>query len=242
MPAAPDPADLDAADLDAGPGVRTGTQRMCAVTRQVRPVGEMIRFVVGPGGDVVPDLKHKLPGRGLWLTASRAVLDQAVRRKTFGRGFKREVTVAPDFAAATDRLMVRAATDALAIAAKAGEVVAGFAKVEAALAEGGVAALIHAAEAAPDGVRKLDAAARRGAGEARGAPVIVNALTGAELDLALGRTNVIHAALLAGPAGRTFLTRQARLVQFRQADPGERERLGAGTDQVKTGPSEDGTG
>ena len=66
------------------------TERLCAATRTVRPVNEMIRFVVGPAGDAVPDLKHKLPGRGLWVTASRDTLAEAVRRKVFARGFKRD--------------------------------------------------------------------------------------------------------------------------------------------------------
>lgn len=195
---------------------------MCAVTRQVRPVEELIRFVIGPAGDVVPDVKHKLPGRGLWVTAARDVLAQAVKRKCFSRGFKREVQVAPDLVARTEQSLMRATTDALAIAAKAGDVVSGFAKVEAALAESPVTALLHAAEAAPDGVRKLAAAARQtaatGPGNTPAGPIVINALSGAELDLALGRSNVIHAALLAGPAGKTFLARVARLVRFREPE------------------------
>jgi predicted RNA-binding protein YlxR (DUF448 family) len=220
MHAAPTASAPEAAELDGGPGIKSGTARMCAVTRQVRPIEELIRFVVGPAGDVVPDIKHKLPGRGLWVTAERDVLAQAVKRKCFARGFKREVLVAPDLVARTERLLVRATTDALAIAAKAGAVISGFAKVEAALAESPVAALLHATEAAPDGVRKLAAAARRAAvgvpGREPAALAVVNALSGAELDLALGRSNVIHAALLAGPAGKTFLARVARLVRFRE--------------------------
>ena len=63
---------------------------MCAVTREVRPIADLIRFVVGPGGEAVPDLKRKLPGRGVWVTATHDALAEAVKRKTFGAGFKRE--------------------------------------------------------------------------------------------------------------------------------------------------------
>ena len=62
------------------------------------PVAELIRFVVGPAGEVVPDVKRKLPGRGLWITASRAAVEEAVKRNVFARGFKRQVRVAPDLA------------------------------------------------------------------------------------------------------------------------------------------------
>src|SRR5215213_1983430 len=94
-------------ELDAGPrSSGSGTERFCVVTRNVKPVDELIRFVVGPDG-VVPDLKRKLPGRGLWITADRATLKDAVTRNVFARGFKREVTVPGDLAALTERLLVQ---------------------------------------------------------------------------------------------------------------------------------------
>ncbi len=121
-------------DLDNGPRTdRSATMRMCAVTRQVRPIDELIRFVVAPSGEVIPDLKRKLPGRGLWVSASRQAVAEAVRRNQFGKGFKRDVRVAPTLAADTEALLVRGAIDALAMAAKAGQVVSGFSKVEDAL-------------------------------------------------------------------------------------------------------------
>jgi predicted RNA-binding protein YlxR (DUF448 family) len=212
-------------DLDDGP--RTGksaTVRMCAVSREQRPIDELIRFVVSPAGEVVPDIKRKLPGRGLWLTASHQTVAEAVRRHQFSKGFKRDVRVAPTLASDTETLLCRSAVEALAIAAKAGQVVSGFAKVEGALRNhpngGPIAALIHAADGAEDGIRKLDAVARQNAGnraETPEFPVIV-ALTSAELDLALGRSNVVHAALLAGPASNTFLSRSQILVRYRLAD------------------------
>jgi predicted RNA-binding protein YlxR (DUF448 family) len=208
-------------DLDNGPRTdRSATMRMCAVTREVRPVDELIRFVVSPQGEVIPDLKRKLPGRGLWISASHQAVAEAVRRNQFSRGFKRNVRVAPTLVADTESLLVRSAIEALAMAAKAGQVVSGFSKVEGALAQRQAQALIHASDGAADGIRKLDALARQNSGindESREFPA-VTALTSEQLDLALGRSNVIHAALLAGPASKTFLSRSHILVRYRMAD------------------------
>ena len=212
-------------DLDNGPRTeRSATMRMCAVSRKVRPIDELIRFVASPSGEVVPDLKRKLPGRGLWVSASHRAVAEAVRRNHFSRGFKRDVRAAATLADDTEALLVQSTIDALAIAAKAGQVVSGFGKVEATLTgprpQAAVAALIHACDGAGDGIRKLDALARQNPGnigKSGGFP-IVTALTSAQLDLALGRSNVIHAALLAGPASRTFLSRSQTLVRYRMAD------------------------
>jgi len=149
----------------------------------------------------------------LWLT-------QAVRRNQFSRGFKRSVRAAATLPADTEALLERSCTEALAMAAKAGQVISGFAKVEGLLEQGRAGALIHASDGAADGIRKLDAIVRQRAeniGESPGLP-IVTALTSAQLDLALGRSNVIHAALLAGPASKTFLSRCQILVRYRMDD------------------------
>ena len=152
-------------DLDNGPRTdRSATMRMCAVTREVRPIDELIRFVVSPTGEVVPDLKRKLPGRGLWVSASRRAVAEAVRRNQFGKGFKRAVQVAPALSETTETLLERSLVEALAMAAKAGQVVSGFGKVETALALRQVQVLVHAADGASDGIRKLDAIARQNAG------------------------------------------------------------------------------
>ena len=212
-------------DLDNGPRTnRSATVRMCAVTREVRPIDELIRFVLAPTGEVIPDLKRKLPGRGLWVSASRRTVAEAVRRNQFSKGFKRDVRAAPTLPAETEALLVRSLTDALAMTAKAGQVVSGFSKVEGALEHREAVALIHASDGAADGIRKLDAIVRQKHGnpaESQEFPTgfpIVNVLTSAELDLALGRSNVIHAALLAGPASKTFLSRCQILVRYRMAD------------------------
>ena len=198
--------------------------RMCAVTRQVRPIDELIRFVVSPQGEVVPDLKRKLPGRGMWVSASHRAVAEAARRNQFSKGFKRELRASPTLVADTEALLVRGVIEALAMTAKAGQVVSGFSKVEGAIeqrqAKSPVQALIHASDGAADGIRKLDALIRPNAvnsSEPREIPV-VTVLTSEQLDLALGRSNVIHAAVLAGSASKTFLSRSQILVRYRMAD------------------------
>ena len=83
-------------ELDRGPRLRE-RERLCVATRTVRPVADLIRFVIGPDGEAVPDVKNKLPGRGLWITASQDALGEAIKRKAFARGFRREVRLPPDF-------------------------------------------------------------------------------------------------------------------------------------------------
>jgi predicted RNA-binding protein YlxR (DUF448 family) len=202
-------------ELDAGPRARA-PERLCVATREVRPIGDLIRFVVGPDGEAVPDVKSKLPGRGVWVTATQEALGEAIKRKAFARGFKRDVRLPSDLIGRTEALLERAVIDALAVAGKAGLVAAGFAKTEVALARDPVLAVLHATEAAAEGVRKLDDAIRRRGGSAP--PAMIRFLTAAQLDLALNRPNVIHAAVIAGPASETFLARCRRLERFRAGD------------------------
>jgi len=213
-------------ELDTGPRDRD-VERLCVATRTVRPVADLIRFVVGPDGAAVPDLKHKLPGRGVWVTATQDALGDAVKRKVFSRGFKREVRLPADLVSRTEHLLEKAALEALAMASKAGLVAPGFVRAETALARGEVVALLHAAEAATDGVRKLDAALRRK--PQRRPAVVIGFLTTAQLDLALGRPNVIHAALFAGPPSDTVLARLRRLERFRIGDLGTPTGTTSGT-------------
>jgi predicted RNA-binding protein YlxR (DUF448 family) len=207
-------ADAQDTELDRGASA-PGSERSCALSREVKPVDELIRFVVAPGGEVVADVKRKLPGRGLWVTATRDAVGQAVKRNVFARGFRRDVRVPADLAGETEKMLERAALDALAIAGKAGLVASGFAKVEAALGKAEVSALIHASEAAQDGRRKLLAAAASGNGDETRKITVIEVFSGTQLDLALNRPNVVHAALLAGPGSETFLARAARYVRFR---------------------------
>ena len=201
-------------------GARKGVERLCVATREVKPVADMIRFVAAPDGRAVPDIECKLPGRGVWVTATRQSLERALRERSIQRAFRGDADVGDDLPALVERLLEKSALEGLSLANKAGQVVTGAAKVEASLGAGNVALLIHASDAQPDGVRKLDAAARA-SGEQ---PPVTRSLRGEQLDLALGRPNVVHAALLAHPAGAGFLGRCLRLNRWRDGGT-----AGAGT-------------
>ncbi len=215
MDAAADPAEGDARDAGPARGGRPPA-RTCIVTRQVRAPDTMIRFALGPDGAVVPDLRARLPGRGVWVSATRADVALAVRRRLFPRAFRAPgAQAAPDLADGVAQLLRDDLRQALALANKAGAVVAGFSKVESAIAaEPGAVALLHAAEASADGRRKLSQALHRRWGEAISTFPVIDDLSELELDMALGRDHVIHAALVAGAGSNGCLARWRRLRAF----------------------------
>ena len=202
-----------------------GPERTCIVTRRKGPPEAMLRFVVDPDGMVVPDLKRRLPGRGVWITADSKTLAEALKRGAFSRGFRKAVKASPTLVEDLDRLMERDALQALSLANKAGAVITGFAKVESEIASGRVAGLVHAQDGGEDGVRKLTQALLRHHGEAALAWPRVRLFLSAQLDLAMGRTNVIHAALKTGAASAGFLSRCRVLAVFRN---------GTGLEQTET--------
>jgi predicted RNA-binding protein YlxR (DUF448 family) len=199
---------------NASSETESGAERTCLVTRTKGSPEAMIRFVVGPAGTVVPDIRHKLPGRGVWVTARADKIAEAVRRQAFSRGFKAKVSASEALPEQIDELLSKDCLQALALANKAGQIVTGFAKVEEAVGKSAVVALVHASEAGSDGVRKLAQAQRRRFGDAEGRAQI-NLFTSLQLDLALGRTNVIHAALIEGAASRSFVSKSRRLELYR---------------------------
>lgn len=166
--------------------------RMCIVTRTVKDEAELIRFARSPDGMAVPDLARKLPGRGLWVSLDRKVLDQAIARKLFSRGFQAETTIPPDLPDIVTKLLRQQALSLLSLAKKAGEAVSGFMKVEDMLGRGRARLLFHGTDAMPDGCRKLDKLAEPGVVE----KIVLFEID--ELDLAFGRPNVVHAAVAKG--------------------------------------------
>jgi uncharacterized protein len=218
---------------------REGPERTCVVTRQGRAPDDLIRFVVGPGEVLVPDIRRKLPGRGVWVSLSADAIREAVKRRAFERSLKTKVSVSPELPDEVDALLAKDAVQALAMANKAGLVVSGFAKVEALAEAGRAAAVIAASDGAEDGKRKIGQALRR-APIPREIPVVA-IFAAAELELALGREHVIHAALAPGPATEGFLARWRRLVRFRTNDAGETAFIDPvesdARDQTKTEPA-----
>ena len=212
-----------------------GPERTCIVTRRKGAPDQFIRFVVGPDRAVVPDLRCKLPGRGAWVTAEKAVVSDAVKRKSFKRAFKSEVEVSPTLADLIDGLMEKDALQALALANKAGLVVAGSTKVQGSIGPKVPAALVHASDGSADGLRKVEAAVRRLMGDEADAIPRIRDFRSDQLDLALGRTNVIHAAVAKGSAGVGFVSRAQRLERYRGAPPAR--AAGSGR-PIETEPSE----
>jgi predicted RNA-binding protein YlxR (DUF448 family) len=210
-------------------------ERTCIVTRQAGDTETLLRFVAGPDMSVVPDLKGKLPGRGCWVTADRVHIDQAAKKNLFRRAFKADVTVAPELGALVDGLMAKSALGALGLARKAGRVALGAAKVDSVVRSGEALLVLHAYEASDDGVRKI-AQARRATVHLGGPRIDAHKLfSEAEMGLALGGTNVIHAAVLAGDAGQAAAKRMVALERFRGGFP-DSPLTGA---DAEGGPAED---
>ena len=198
------------ADID-GSGSRL---RRCIVTGEVMPDSRLIRFVAAPDGQVVPDVAAKLPGRGLWVTATRKAVALAVEKKLFARAAKANVTAATDLAERTEKALVARMLGDLGIARRSGALVLGFDNVLRALDSARPASvLIEAIDGSGDGKRKLYNAAH-----ARGMkPEVLECLTSAELGLALGRENVIHAAVQPGGLAERLTFDAERLKGFRPA-------------------------
>ncbi len=193
--------------------------RSCIVTREVKPPSDLIRFVLSPDGVVTPDIGRVLPGRGVWVTAGCAFLAEAVKRKAFARAFKREAVLPTDLTDLTGRLLRKDALQALSLANKAGAAICGFEKVKTALTAGEVLALIEASDGSPEGRRKLLSAAPRTQVAAEEGPAteklpIIDSFESPDLDLAFGRSHVIHAALIEAPAGQFALARCLRFRRF----------------------------
>lgn len=198
-------------------------ERTCILTRSINPPSGLMRFVLGPDKRVVPDLRNRLPGRGAWVTPTAAAIGEVQRRRLFARAFKQEVAPSPSLVEEIDAALVRDLKGALSLANKAGAVVAGFGKVESAIASGNVTALIHASDAAADGRRKLRAALHRMPPVTTSDILVLDDLPSVDLDVALGRLHVIHAALLAGPGSEGCLACWRRLRVFRGVDHGADE-------------------
>ena len=191
-----------------------GPERTCIVTRRIGAPETMIRFVRAPDGTVTPDIRARLPGRGVWVGARAALVAEATKKRMFARGLREKAETPPDLAASVDRLLEADCLQMLAIVNKAGGVICGFNKAAEALAESRVAAILEARDGGADGKRKFRQSARR-AGWSE-APTI-GLFSSSQLDLALGRTNVIHAALVAGGTAENFLVRCRRLAAYRDA-------------------------
>lgn len=181
--------------------------RRCIVSGAERPKAELIRFVVGPDGCIVPDLEERLPGRGLWLSADRDVLNTASKGRFFAKAARHKVDVPDDLVDRIEALLCRRVKDLIGLARRSGGVVNGFEKVRAFLKEGRKGILLAASDGAEGGRRKL-----LGGGPDR---TELDALNSAELGQALGREKVVHAIVAKGPLADRIRREMGRLAGVR---------------------------
>jgi len=191
--------------------VRGEPERRCIASGASGPTDRLVRFVLGPGGELVPDLAAKLPGRGVWLTADRALVERAVAKRLFARAFRAQVAAPPDLADRLEAALVRRLVELIGLARKAGQAVAGFEKVGARLRDGAAGVLVQASDGAADGKAKL---ARQAGPLPR-----IELLTAQELGLAFGRDFAIHAALDRGGFADRAVAEAQRLEGLRSAGP-----------------------
>ncbi len=184
--------------------------RCCVVTRESGPREALVRFVLDPHGEVVPDVAEKLPGRGVWVGAQRDLVQAARRRQLFSRALRNPA--ARTESGLEDRVeaaLARRLLDSLGLARKAGKLVSGFEKTRARLRGSPVGALIEASDGARDGQSKLRPLQPE-------APRIA-CLSAAELGFVCGRERTAHAALDSGGMAASILRDAARLSGFRPA-------------------------
>lgn len=197
--------------------------RRCIASGELLPKRRLIRFVAGPRGQVVPDLAGRLPGRGLWLSPRRDMLEKACARNLFARAAKAPLRASDDLVGQVDRLLVRRCLDLFGLAKRAGQVVSGYEKVSSWLAAGKLGLLVQAVDAAEDGRRRLRAMAAARAPEVP----VVELFTREELGQALGRDNWVHVAIAPGGVARQLIDETARLAALR-GRPEDPDRGGCG--------------
>lgn len=206
--------------------------RMCIATRESGSPDELIRFVAAPDGTVVPDLKRELPGRGCWVKIDRSLVERAVAKKLFARALKADVKAADDLGERVERLFLQQLLQMMNMARKAGQLVTGSAKVDAAIRSGAALAVFHSTDAAADGVRKIDQARKAwhlGMETEEEIPSF-RLFSESEMEGVMGQNTFIHAAVLAGQAGEGVVKRAKMLEQYRN---GGQSRATGGAGQQK---------
>ncbi|OAN50194.1 hypothetical protein A6A04_01945 [Paramagnetospirillum marisnigri] len=191
----------------------TGPERRCIATGAIRPKGELLRFVVGPDGSLVPDLGHGLPGRGIWLSPRRDVVNTALAKRLFAKAARRQVSVPDDLADRIEALLARRCLDAIGLARRAGQAVTGFEKVCAEVRAGRAAVVLAARDASRDGREKVRALG--------GGLAVIELFDGAELGPVFGRDMAVHGCISPGKLALRLLAEAAMLAGFRDDGTGD---------------------
>lgn len=199
-----------------------GQTRLCAVLRQELAPDDLIRFVPSPDGIIVPDLARRLPGRGVWLSCSREIVAKAVNTKAFQRSLKQAIKIPDDLPDLIERLLFKRVMESLALTNKAGLVCSGYAKVDAAIIGQDIIALLEARNGSVDGRSKLSRKYQAIEAERGRSAEIISCLAIEDLSLALGRSNVVHAALSKGALTEKFIREAKRLERYRRSAPGDK--------------------
>lgn len=189
--------------------------RTCIVTRQTGPAEALLRFVAAPDGTIAFDQKRKLPGRGCHVLNDQNALEQAIKKNLFARALKRPVTIPNDLLEQIDIIMAKGLLGALGLARKSGDLALGASQTEKLIRSGKAALVLHAPEAAIDGVHKLTKA-RKAVALSDGPKMPAFAFFNSdEMGLAFGAQSVIHAGLSIGGAAKGLLARSLQLATFR---------------------------
>lgn len=183
-------------------------ERRCIVTGERQPKAGLVRFGLGPDGQIVPDVLGRLPGRGIYVSADRATIEKAAAKGAFARAAKQAVVVPPTLADDVERLLARRVVELISLARKAGEAVAGFEKVKDWLSKERAAVLIQASDGSERGKTKLHPPG--------GPDTFIGCLTAGELGLSFGREHAIHGALAAGGLTDRVVEEAARLAGLRK--------------------------
>ncbi len=213
----------DRSSPDQGSPVRSApnrsARRRCLASGRVLPKESLLRFVVGPGGDLVPDLAERLPGRGLWLLARRDMMAKACKKNLFAKAAKRQVNLPSDLAERVEQLALKRCLDQLGLARRAGAVVLGFEKVKAGLRADRLGLLLQASDGAADGRDKLRALARAVGGDT----AMLQFCDAAQLGAALGREAAVHVGVVRGRFAAGLQRDIGRLAGLRGDEDQENE-------------------
>ncbi len=212
------------------------SHRRCIATGELRDRAELLRFVIGPDGELVPDLAARLPGRGLWLTPRRDIVERAVAKRLFARAARQPVATAPGLADRIEALLAQRCCDALGLARRAGVAVAGFERVSDSVRHGKAKLLVFALDGAEAGRRRFGGLGRDLSS--------ATALTGAELGAAFGRERVAHVSIGPGPLCQRLLVDLERIAGFRaeaRVERGARAERGMNSAPVGPGRQDGGT-
>ena len=185
-------------------------ERKCIVLGSSHLKEELISFVLCPAGVVTPDLSEKLPGRGIWVSASSDALFEAIKKNLFSRAAKKQATIPDNLFELVEHLLVKKVIETISLARRGGQVVSGFEVVKGALISGKAQLLIQASDGSERQLGKLRSP--------EGKNVYFNCLTQKELGLAFGRDYAIHAALTGGGLTKKVSYEATRLASIRKLD------------------------